>query len=132
VPDPVGDAFEAHVERLGDRWLDPEVLTAESPGVRAVLVTRVMDGGVGNGGWVSLFVEGQEPVVRLAPEAYRTLGLEALARLAERALAHGFDPDDPDEAFWEALDAEWFALPDQEPAREAYVLAHPEEFAVAR
>jgi hypothetical protein len=85
-------------------------------------------------GWTrnSLFVEGQEPVVRLAPEAYRTLGLAGFAAIAERALDHGYDPVRPEEAFWDALDGEWFALPDQEPAREAYVLAHPEEFAVAR
>ena len=63
-----------------------------------------------------------------AIEGYRLLGLGGHAALAERAREHGFDPEAGDDAHWEALDAEWFELPDAELARREYLRAHPGEF----
>ena len=132
VVDPV---FQTALDRLGPRAMDPDALASEPPGIRAIVVTRMIDGLVENGGWTSVFIEGQQALVPLAIDGYSLLGLDQHAALATRALQRGFvppgpdddEPDDPAEfAFWEELEAAWFELPSPEAARAAYIGANPD------
>jgi hypothetical protein len=132
VVDPV---FQNALERLGPRAADPDVLVAEPADLRAIVVTRVIDGLVENGGWVAVFTEGQHGILPLAIEGYRLLGLDEHASLAVLANARGFEPpgedddgpDDPEEAaFWEGLEEAWLDLPSAEMARAAFIRAHPD------
>ena len=120
VVDPV---FQAAMDRLGERATDPTALADEPAGIRAIVTTRIVDGVVDNGGWVTLLI-GSAQIVPLAIEGYRLLGLDAHASLAARALARGFDPKD--DAFWEDLDEAWFELPSAEAARAAFIGANPD------
>jgi hypothetical protein len=132
VVDPV---FQAAMDRLGPLAIDPHALANEPAGVRAIVATRMVDGLVEMGGWVSVFIESQADMLPVAIDGYRLLGLDQHASLATRALRRGFVPpgpgdDEPDDsaefAFWEDLEAAWFELPSPEAARAAYIGAHPD------
>ena len=132
VVDPV---FGAALERLGLRAADPDALMAEPADLRAIIVTRLVEGLVDNGGWVAVFSEGQRGILPLAIEGYRQLGLDEHARLVVLANAHVFYPpgagddgeDDPEEsAFWERLDEAWLDLPSAEVARAGFIRGHPD------
>ena len=132
VVDPI---FQAAMDRLGPRATDPDALASEPPGIRAIVATRLVDGLVENGGWTSVFIEGQRALVPLAIDGYGLLGLDQHASLATRALQRGFvppgpdddEPDDPAEfTFWEELETAWFDLPSPEAARAAYIGANPD------
>jgi len=130
----VEPVFGAALERLGPGAADPDALAAEPAGLRAIIVTRLIDGLVDNGGWVAVFTERQDGILPLAIEGYRLLGQDEHARLAVLANARGFEPpgpgddgqDDPEEtAFWEELDEAWLDLPSAEVARAEFIRAHP-------
>ena len=120
IVDPV---FQAVMDRLGERATDPSVLADEPPGIRAIVATRIVDGVVDNGGWITLLI-GPAEIVPLAIEGYRLLGLDEHASLAARALERGFDQADT--AFWDDLDNAWFGLPSAEAARAAFIGANPD------
>lgn len=131
----VDPIFQAAMDRLGPRATDPDALAREPPGLRAIVATRLVDGLVANGGWVSVFTESQADMLPLAIDGYRLLGLDQHASLATRALQRGFVPPGPDDdephdpagfAFWEDLEAAWFALPSPEAARAAFIGANPD------
>ena len=129
----VEPVFQATMDRLGERATDPSALADEPAGIRAIVTTRIVDGVVDNGGWITLLT-GSADIVPLAIEGYRLLGLEQHASLAARAHDRGFaepgpddERDDPDEdAFWEDLAEAWFELPSAEAARAAYLGANPD------
>jgi hypothetical protein len=132
VVDPV---FRAALERLGPRAADADALAAEPADLRAIIVTRLVDGLVDNGGWVAVLAEGQRGILPLAIEGYRRLGLNEHARLAALANARGFEPpgagddgeDDPEEsAFREGLDEAWLDLPSAEVARAELIRGRPD------
>jgi hypothetical protein len=131
----VEPVFGAALERLGPGGSKLDALAAEPAGLRAIIVTRLIDGLVENGGWVAVFTERQHEILPRAIEGYRLLGLEEHARLAVLANARGFEPpgaeddgpDDPEEtAFWEALDEAWLDLPSAEVARAEFIRARPD------
>jgi hypothetical protein len=119
VVDPV---FQAAMERLGPRATDPDALLDEAPAIRAIVVTRLIDGLVEDGGWAAVFVGGPRELLPVAVDGYRLLGLDQHAALADRALARGFDPADA--SFWEDLEGAWFDLPSAEVARAASIGAN--------
>lgn len=132
--------FQAAVDEVGQRPL-LEGLAAFTPGVRAIVSTRFLEANVGNGGWVSVFVEGQGDLLPVAIEGYRTLGLASDARLAEAAQdLYRSGQGDLSDPRWDKLDDEWLAIagpgdaaqrpPDEEAelARAAYIDAHQAEF----
>lgn len=132
VVDPV---FQAALERMGESAINPAALAGEPAEMRAVVATRLIEGLVDNGGWVSVFTESQQDLLPVAIEGYQLLGLDQHASLATRALERGFvergpddeEPDDPAElAFWEDLETAWFELSSPEVARAAFIGANPD------
>ena len=133
--------FQAAVNELGQRPL-LEGLAMFTPGVRAIVATRFVEASVGNGGWVSVFVEGQGDLLPVAVEGYRTLGLAKHARLVEAALElYRSVQGDLSDPRWDELDDDWSGIddgvddadrrpPDEgaELARAAYIDAHHAEF----
>lgn len=134
--------FQAAVDELGQRPL-LEGLAAFSPGVRAIVATRFVEANVGNGGWVSVFVEGQGDLLPVAVEGYRTLGLAKHAQLVEAAqdLYRSVQGDLSDPR-WDKLGDDWLAIDDRvadalqrppdehaELGRIAYIESNPAEFA---
>jgi hypothetical protein len=131
VVDPV---FQAAMERLGERATDPRALAAEAAGIRAIVTTRIVDGVVDNGGWITMLT-GSAEIVPVAIDGYRLIGLDEHASLAVRAYERGFVKPGPDDdehddpeigAFWDELHEAWYELPSAEVARATYIGANPD------
>ncbi|MDQ3127526.1 MAG: hypothetical protein M3Q66_03590, partial [Chloroflexota bacterium] len=60
----VEEVFQSTVARLGDSAHVPETLRGESPGVRMLVATRVVEGAIADGGWSAVFYN---DVVRMVP-----------------------------------------------------------------
>ena len=98
-----------------------------TPGQQAIVATRVIQGEIDNGGAPAVFYNAVDSLLVDAIDGFRLLGLEEHANALADLVASGLSEDSPegaDDAFHEA----WFSLPDTEPARAAYIRAHPEEF----
>jgi hypothetical protein len=130
VVDPV---FQAIVD-ADPLVFDPVVLAARPPAIRMLVSTRAVEAQVDNGGWESVFYNGVEGLLPLAVEGYELLGLPGQASYVAEVIARGWteptddDVDDDDDPVLTALLASWFALPDAEAARAAYIREHPEAF----
>lgn len=96
-------------------------------GERAIVATRWMEGVVDNGGAFAIFVNGAQGFLPDAIEGYRLLGLDERADVLADLVASGFHGD-PSDSAPDEFEAAWFALPDAEPARAAWITAHPGEF----
>jgi hypothetical protein len=134
-PDPLSDAsveaeavFQATVERLGEAWLDAATLPSQTPAIRMLLATHVIDAEVDNGGWPAVFYNSVDGFLNDAIEGYRLLGLEEHARLAVEIHDHGFEDEAGDDADWDRFDQAWSALPSVERVRAEYIRANPSEF----
>ena len=124
----VDEVFQTAIDRLGVAAFEPSALAAQTPGLRMLLATRGVEAEVGNGGWPAVYYNGMDGLLPLGIAGYRLLGLEEHARIAEEALAHGFDLEAEDDAFWDRLDTAWSALPSAERRRAEYFVLHPAEF----
>ena len=121
--------FQAALDEVGSRPFDHDTLATFAPGRRAILVTRFVDGHIANSGWVAVFVEGQPELLGVVADGYRTLGMPEHAEFVQGILDRSISsPADLDADAWGELDERWYALPDPEAGRAAYVTAHVDEF----
>jgi hypothetical protein len=113
----------------------PAALRAMRPGPRYLWSTMWVEAEVKNGGFDQYFLNGWGPYAADAAEGFRAMGVEAYARLVERAIeihrreSRGRTERNP--AF-DPLDHEFYNLDDDNPVeklRAQYIDAHPAEFA---
>jgi hypothetical protein len=126
----VFDTVEPVYERLlgeatGGRRDGPAVIQQGwSRGERAVFTTRFLVDEFDSTGPLGLLATG---LLDEALIGFRLLGLEEHAAAVAKLVASGFDEDAPD-ADVEDFAEDWYNLEDADPARAAYIQAHPEEF----
>jgi hypothetical protein len=128
----VFDTVEPLFERLlgeatGGRRDGPATIQPNwTGGERAVFTTRFIVEEFDSSGPLGLLATG---LLDEARAGFRLLGLEEHAAAVETLLAAGFDADttDDDPAVLDFAE-DWYNLEDSDPARAAYIKAHPEEF----
>ena len=114
-------------EATGGREDTPAVLQPNwSEGERAVFTTRYLVEEFDSSGPLGLLATG---LLDEALAGFRLLGLDEHADTVAKLLASGFDADSTDDDA-DVLDfaEDWYNLEDADPARAAYIEAHPEEF----
>jgi hypothetical protein len=113
----------------------PAALRAMPKGPRFIWTTFWVEADVKNGGFDQYFLNGWGPFAADAAEGFRAMGVEAYARLVERALEiHRKETTDRSERnpAFEPLDHDFYNLDDDNPIerlRAQYIDAHPAEFA---
>ena len=95
-----------------------------SRGERAVFATRFLVDEFDSTGPLGLLASG---LLDEAITGFRLLGLEEHAAAVAKLVASGFDEDAPASDV-EDFAEDWYNLEDADPARAAYIKAHPEEF----
>jgi len=141
------------IQRIGkpfDREL--EVVTALSPGVRAIYTTLIVENEVDNGGFNHYFWNSEGRLAQLAIAGFHRIGASAYAEVMQRAVLmysrekpvlETFKEEGTLEAYSESceytefgdLDREFFALSDIRrlgDLRIAYIRSHPDEFVTTR
>jgi hypothetical protein len=104
-----------------------ELLPHWTPGERAIIATRVIEGEIGNGGLHVVFDNEEAHLLGPAVEGYRLLGIDDHADLLQDILTAGFSGKEEDGDANEFHGA-WFSLRDAEAKRAAYIDAHPSDF----
>jgi hypothetical protein len=112
--------------RRGQRDGPVELQPNWTAGERAVFTTRYLVEEFDSTGPLGLLATG---LLDEALAGFRLLGLDEHADLVAKLLASGFDADSTDDGA-DVLDfaEDWYNLEDADPARAAYIQAHPEEF----
>jgi hypothetical protein len=113
----------------------PAALRSMPKGPRFIWTTFWVEAEVKNGGFDQYFLNGWGPFAADAAEGFRAMGVEAYARLVERAVElHRKESKDRSERnpAYDPLDHAVYKLDDDNPVeklRAQYIDAHPAEFA---
>lgn len=140
----VRDSIQAEVEWFGG---DAHAYRCISHGRMAIAVAGLIEMEINNGGLDQFFINSSGNIAALAPQAFRTLGAESIARILDQA--NSMFPEGPPEdrnhrvvlmeshekamaLAWDKLDSEFFALPlpygGSDTFAFQYVASHLDEF----